>query len=73
MTDYGYPPTDVQYCENCRYSRACRRDDDVLSCRRHAPVLTDIKASDYDKTAWGWYPAVTPGGWCGEWAPREVT
>jgi hypothetical protein len=44
------------------------RDDDVLSCRRHAPALTDLKASDDDKTAWGWFPAVIPGGWCGEWA-----
>jgi hypothetical protein len=48
------------------------RDDDVLSCRRHAPALTDLKASDDDKTAWGWFPAVIPGGWCGEWAAVEA-
>lgn len=71
MTNYGYPPLFEQDCSSCRYSRTCLRDDGVLSCRRHAPVLTELKASDDDKTAWGWWPAVAPDFWCGEWAPQE--
>jgi hypothetical protein len=67
-----FPPLAEQSCESCRYSRALLRDDDVLSCRRHAPALTDLKASDDDKTAWGWFPAVIPDGWCGEWAAAEA-
>ena len=80
MTNHGYPPLDEQECGNCRYgvwhrrrSRAIKRSDDVLSCRRHAPKLSDLKHSDDDKTAWGWWPAVCPDLWCGEWGPREVT
>jgi hypothetical protein len=73
MNNHGYPPLDEQECGNCRYSRATTRADDVLSCRCKSPWLTDLKHSDDDKTAWGWWPAVCPDFWCGEWAPQEVT
>jgi hypothetical protein len=72
MSNHGYPPLDEQACGNCRYSRATRTDA-VLSCRCNSPKLTDLKFSTDDKTAWGWWPAVTPEWWCGEWAPQEVT
>jgi len=73
MNNHGYPPLAEQECGNCRYSRATiGRSDDVLSCRRHAPTLTEVRQSDQDKTCWGWFPAVASSIWCGEWAPQEV-
>lgn len=71
MNNHGYPPLAEQECGNCRYSR--KRTDDVLSCRRNSPQLTDLRHSDRDKTTRWWWPAVCPDFWCGEWAPQEVT
>jgi len=75
MNSYGYPPLLEQCCDNCRYMRASFDDNDALSCRRYAPrwaavspmqVLTELTRSV------GWFPAVAPGGWCGEWAPGDA-
>lgn len=72
MTSYGYPPTIWQDCANCRYSRALKARDDVLSCRRNAPQLHGDYNSVPDSTTYGMWPAVFDDFWCGEWAPGDA-
>jgi hypothetical protein len=76
MTDYGYLPLLEQCCDNCRYMRVVLPDNDALSCRRYAPrwaAASRIQVQTKLTRSVGWFPAVVPGGWCGEWVPREVS
>ena len=70
MTHYGYPLINEQDCEGCRYSRST--DMEWMTCQRHPPVITDLTSS-VAPSSFGWFPTVATHGWCGEWAPQEVS
>lgn len=62
-------------CENCHYRREV---NGAHQCRRRAPVVTTfpvpvqgiqgMSMQFHSVAAW---PAVEPGGWCGEWASND--
>ena len=70
---YGYPPVEQQHCGICRYAvELPKRDfDDVVRCARHAPVILPEPLDPEDPTLYGYWPAVLPDCWCGEWAPKD--
>jgi hypothetical protein len=69
----NHPPMHEQHCGNCRYATELGSADDAISCRRHAPrIVPELLAKDdpYDPFAWGSWPVVPIGQWCGEWCGR---
>jgi hypothetical protein len=58
-------------CGNCRYS-VVNQVEHRLTCNRYAPKAESCYGTGPRDTVgdfWAYWPSVSSGDWCGEWAP----
>jgi hypothetical protein len=64
-------PLREQACHSCRYSRSLQGQN-VVSCRRHSPLLQHPTFPPESGFTWGCWPVVVASSWCGEWVAADL-